>query len=72
MVYANKDNFVIAQAEVCMTIEQIAKASGVSKSMVHRMSKGYLVRPDKLGKVAKVLGVSARDLIQTDEEVKKQ
>ncbi len=48
-----------------LTLTQLSKLSNLSKTTMTRILKpDYSVRPDTIGKIARVLGVSAMDLLK--------
>lgn len=63
----DKQKFEVALANACMTSSELSKASGISKFTITRMqSDDVETQPATVGKIAKALGVNAKDLIKTD------
>ncbi len=54
----------IAMADSCMTYGELAKKAEVSSFTISRMQTGTDVKPATLGKIAKALGVNAKELIE--------
>ena len=64
MIRVNQLAFTIAMANACMSVEELAEKAGFSRTLIYNIRRGKLVRPENLGKIAKVLGVDAKDLIE--------
>lgn len=62
----NKFEKLLLQKE--MTVNNLAKASGVSAGSIHRIRHTLEARPDTVGKMAKALGVGLVDIIP-DEDI---
>ena len=60
----NKNKLKEAMLDKCFNISGLRRASGLSQSTISRMLKGgNMVNIATIGKVAKALGVPAKDLI---------
>ena len=60
----NKNKLKEAMLDKCFNISGLRRASGLSQSTISRMLKGgNMVNMATIGKVAKALGVPAKELI---------
>ena len=60
----NKNKLEEAMFDKCFNIAGLRRASGLSRTAINRMLKGgSMVNMATIGKVAKALGVPAKDLI---------
>ena len=59
---ANPEKLELALARSGMSSLSLAARAAVSKSTLHRMMCGHSVRPDSLGRVARVLGVDVETI----------
>ena len=60
----NKNKLKEAMLDKCFNISGLRRASGLSQSTISRMLKGgSMANMATIGKVAKALGVPAKDLI---------
>lgn len=64
----DKNKFKTALLQKEMTVNNLAKASGVSAGSIHRIRHTLEARPDTVGKLANALGVGMEDLIP-DEDI---
>lgn len=64
MIKVNLLALTTAMANACMPVEELAEKSGFSRTLIYNVRRGKLIRPENLGKIAKVLGVDAKDLIE--------
>ncbi len=59
-----KQNVELVMANKCMTYDDLAKKSGLSRFTIQKMlAKRVETRPATVGKIAKALGVNAKELI---------
>lgn len=56
----------IAMANACMTTKDLSKKTGLNYSTLTRNKSGNQANPATVGKIAKALGVNAKDLIEMD------
>ena len=60
----NKNKLKEAMLDKCLNISGLRRASGVSQTTINRLLKGgSMANMATIGKVAKALGVPAKDLI---------
>lgn len=59
----SKQKYEIARARVCMSFKDIVEA-GVPKGTLCRLIAGEDVRPETIGKLAKVLKVDITEIIE--------
>ena len=64
MIKVNLLALVTAMANACMSVEELSEKVGCCRTMIYNIKKGKLTRPETVGKIAKVLGVDAKDLIE--------
>lgn len=67
MLKPNADAIYLAMADKKMSVNALADKSGVSSQTIYRVKKGYLVRPEYIGKIAEALGVKAADIVMKEE-----
>lgn len=67
MLCADRDKLLIAIGNAGMDLQELSKASGVSYSVICLMRRGRLMKPWKLGKVCKALGVGIEDIVRFNE-----
>ena len=62
-------NIYERRKELNLTLEEIAKKVGVSKSTVKKWESGYIknMRRDKIISLARILSVSPMDILQTED-----
>lgn len=66
MLRADQSKLLIAIGNAGMDLQQLSKVSGVSYSVICLMRRGRLMKPWKLGKVCKALGVRIEDVVQEE------
>lgn len=65
---ANRKKMEIAMAQACMNTSDLVKASKMPKPTVTNVITGKSVRPASIGRICRVLGVNAEDIIEFDKE----
>lgn len=61
------DKMLISMAASGLTINELADRSGVSRNTISAIKAGKAnCRPDKVGAIAKALGVDVAELIETE------
>lgn len=68
MLRADKQKLLIAIGNAGLDLQELAEASGVPYSIICLMRRGRLMKPWKLGKVCKALGIKIEDIVQLDRE----
>lgn len=69
----NKSALEIAMANVCITAEELSKATELSTITITRIKNGFQeARPATVGKIAKALGVRVEELIETEAATSNQ
>lgn len=63
MVQIDTMKLVVAMANKCMTVKELAKATGTSTTCIYKIRRGYLAKVETIGKICKVLEIDAADLI---------
>lgn len=63
---ANTIKVEIAMAESCMTTIDVCKKAKLPKTTFNNVLSGRSVRPATLGRVAKVLGVDVREIMEVE------
>lgn len=64
MIQIDPDKLIIARANAGLTLEELAKRSGVGKKTISRLEKGEpLQQAALLGKLAKSLGKTVEDFL---------
>lgn len=61
----DRNKFDIARARACMGQKDFEKA-GIPKGTLCRAMSGRSLKPETLGKIAKVLGVDVLDIMEAD------
>lgn len=59
-------------ADRCMLYSDLAKKSNLSSFTITRMRTGAEVNPSTVGKIAKALGVTVQELIETEAATSNQ
>lgn len=59
----NKKNIILELAEQGLTITELGERSGVPTSTLHRVMSKETATPAIIGKIAKGLGISAKELM---------
>ncbi len=60
-----KQKVELIMADNCITYDDLAKKSGLSRFTIQKMLAGKVdTRPVTVGKIAKALGVNAKELIE--------
>ena len=59
----NKQNYELARARACMSFDDVVKA-GIKKGTLCRIIRGEDVRPETIGKLARVLNVDVSEIIE--------
>ncbi len=68
MLRADPQKMLIAIGNAGMDLQELSVASGVNYGVICLMRRGRLMKPWKLGKVCKALGIRVEDIVQTTEE----
>lgn len=68
----NKHKFEIAIANACMLNKELSEKSGIRQETIARIKNGANVSPITVGKIAKTLGVTVQELIETDAATSNQ
>lgn len=63
MVRIDVKKLVVAMANKCMTVKELAKAIGTSTTCIYKIRRGYLAKVETIGKICKVLELDAEELI---------
>lgn len=64
----NNNKLLLTMANACMTIGELSKKSGVSKTALSNYTTGKSnPKPATLGKIARALDVEVEDLIERSE-----
>lgn len=61
----NRKNFDVARARGCKSAKDFEEA-GVPKGTLCRAMGGHGVRPETLGKIAKILNVDVTEIMETE------
>lgn len=64
MIKVNLLALLTAMANACMSVEELSEKVGCCRTMIYNIKRGKLTRPETVGKIAKALGVDAKDLIE--------
>ena len=65
----NERNFMLALADSGMLLKDVAKGAGISVNALYDIRKGNSQpRMSTLGRIAKALNISVKDLIQEEGE----
>ncbi len=62
----DKQKYELARARACMSFNDLIK-SGISKGTLCRAIGGDDVRPETIGKIAKILNVDVTEIIETKQ-----
>lgn len=65
MIKVNLLALATAMANACMSVEELADAAGFSRATIYNIRKGKSARPENVGRIAKVLNVDAKELIES-------
>ncbi len=69
----NSSKLELAMANACMTINELSKKSNVSRVALTRFISGKCnPKPATIGKIAKALGVTVQELIDTEAATSNQ
>lgn len=68
MLRADPQKLLIAIGNAGMDLQELSEASGVNYGVICLMRRGRLMKPWKLGKVCKALGIRVEDIIEIDRE----
>jgi len=61
----NRNKLLLAMANACITIGELAEKSGVSRTALTKFTAGKSnPKPATIGKIAKALGIKVQDLIE--------
>lgn len=63
MVRVDVMKLIVAMANKCMTVKDLADAIGKSTTCIYKIRRGYLAKVETIGKICKVLEIDAADLI---------
>ena len=63
-----KSKYEIAMANSCMTSGEVLEKSGLPRGTYLNAITGKSVRPATIGKIAKAIGVSAGEIIQSEAD----
>lgn len=63
MVRVDIMKLIVAMANKCMTVKDLADAIGKSTTCIYKIRRGYLAKVETIGKICKVLEMDAADLI---------
>lgn len=63
----NKRKLKIAMANNCMNTADLQKAAGIPRPTLDGAIQGKSVSPKTIGKIAKALGVIAKELLDQEE-----
>ncbi len=67
MLKVNKQKFLIAIGNAGKTLQELSEESKVGYSTICQMRRGLYMKPWKLGKVCKALGVRVEDVVELEE-----
>lgn len=65
-VKIDRNKLELELARACMSRSSLAMTSGVSAGTLQSAFSGENIRPDKLGKIARALGVSPETIVKMD------
>ena len=65
----DKRKFEIAVANACILNKELSEKSGIRQETIARMKKGANVSPVTVGKIAKALGITPGELIETETAI---
>ena len=68
MLRADPQKLLIAIGNAGMDLQELSEASGVNYGVICLMRRGRLMKPWKLGKVCKALGIRLEDIVELDRE----
>jgi putative transcriptional regulator len=63
---ANAQKLELAMANACMNPYDLCREANMKYQAYHRIMKGANLKPATIGRLAKALGVSVEDIIETD------
>ena len=66
MLKVNKQKFLIAIGNAGKTLQELSEESKVGYSTICQMRRGIYMKPWKIGKVCKSLGVKVEDVVEFD------
>ena len=67
MLKVNKQKFLIAIGNAGKTLQELSEESKVGYSTICQMRRGLYMKPWKIGKVCKSLGVKVEDVVEFEE-----
>lgn len=68
----NKRKFEIAIANACILNKELSEKTGIRQETIARVKNGANVSPVTVGKIAKALGVTVQELIETEAATSNQ
>lgn len=69
----NNERFEVALASSCMALKELSEKSGVRQETIARIKKSLQnPNPSTVGKIAKALGVTVQELIETEAATSNQ